>query len=167
MTRALLIMCFMARALPAQELPLFTDSLREGLRVRVKAPGITRFPASTGTITALQPDAFFFKDDRDGGVRRVPPASIRRLEVSTERGVTRNRVVAGAALGFLGGLGVAQILDYRDRKDDGTRHSECVSVVGRCIGKRSLVIGTVAGTAIGVTIASLRPGEIWREVRLR
>ena len=149
------------------DLPLFADSLRVGMRVRVFAPGVTRFARETGVITSVDSTTFFFKDELTKTLLLIPKDRVQILQVSTGRHATRRHLISGGAIGFLAGLGLAQILDSRDRDEFGRRSSGCISTAIQCIGKKSVLIGTVTGVTAGVAIAWARPPEIWRSVRLR
>ena len=157
---------FTVSSLSAQAVAFVPDSLREGLRIRLHAPGSARYPNATGTITRVLADsgAFFYKDDYDKGVRRIPVARLAALQVSEGKGITRGRLLAGAGVGFVAGLGLAQLIDFRH---DDSSNVDCSNFLGACTRSRSMILGTLTGTGLGIAIAALKPGERWRSVSLR
>ena len=144
---------------PTAKVPLPLDSLAAGMRLRLHAHGLVY--NRTGTLQARLGDTLLFLGERHRDLVRVPLGRTDWLWVSTGRGMTTRRQLAGVGIGLVVGTAGAVLHQLLTRERGGT---DCGDYCPEAARRRRT--GAIIGATLGFGIAAARPGDRWRRVAL-
>ena len=143
-----------AQDAPSLSIPLPLDSVKDGARIRLSAPGIggTGFSGSReGVLERRAGDTLLFA--RQQLLLRVPLSNVTLLEVWNGKEPNHGHAGVGAVIGMGVGLGLAQLMNAGSVHDPG-------AVTGATIGMGIL------GAGLGFVLGRSRPADVWRPVTL-
>ena len=136
--------------------PIPLDSVMNGTRIRLVAPGIGATGLESvraGVLEGRASDTLLFGVPNQQLLRRVPFDKVIRLEAFAGQAPSGGRTAIGAVVGLAVGLGVAQLANAQDTHD-------VQSINGVTIGVAAV------GAVIGGVFGHDRPADIWRPVVL-
>lgn len=130
--------------------------LPAGSRIRVQTGAPDTVRTTTGELTVWESDTIALRT-RAGEERRIPLASVTRMDVSRGKGVVLSHVLIGAGAGTLTGMLVGGAIGYDSCRDCFV--SSLTTITGAVVGAS---IGLAAGALVGAAIK----GERWSRVAL-
>lgn len=162
----ILTLCAITAPLEAQRgrsAPLWPrDSLVPGLRVRLFTSGLPfRY---TGSLKGVYGDTLHFESEKKHRVLLIPVSDLKWLQVSTERKLTRSRLVTAVTTGMIVGFVGSRALQFATVDKNGG--VGCPPNGLTCVRPLNLWV-TGVGAAGGALFAWKHPSDDWRTVRLR